>query len=251
MLSEALDYAAQGWPVFPLAGKIPRTPNGFKNASTDERTIYEWWRAWPAANIGLAILPGVVVLDIDPRHNGTINLAKLTAEYGSLPRTRTCITGRQDGGCHFYLLHPGGQLTDRHLPEGIDIRVGGKHYVVAPPSIHPDTGKRYQWANDETTSLNALEICPQWLADRLRVRIGPITPPPATQEGGDGSALIEFVATLSEGNRNNGLFWAAMSAVNDGVLDRIRGDLVRAAQHAGLSAFEAESVIASARRRAG
>src|SRR5215211_72783 len=72
----ALDYADQGWEVFPLhtptanggcscgtacgkrAGKHPRTPNGLHDATTDPTTIDHWWSKWPDANIGIRTGPG-------------------------------------------------------------------------------------------------------------------------------------------------------------------------------------------------
>ena len=45
MLAAALAHAGAGKPVFPVrADKTPRTANGFKGATTDERTICEWRR---------------------------------------------------------------------------------------------------------------------------------------------------------------------------------------------------------------
>ncbi len=44
-LRQALAYARHGWPVFPcLPGlKIPATTHGFRDASTDEQQITEWF----------------------------------------------------------------------------------------------------------------------------------------------------------------------------------------------------------------
>lgn len=244
MITAALTYARHGWPVFPLRGKLPLTAHGFKDASTDLSTVQGWWDRQPDANIGLALLPGMLVIDIDPRHNGGDNLDRLTRENGVIPETRTCITGRRDGGRHYYMHAPSGRLTDRRLPEGIDIRVGGKHYVVAPPSIHPDTGKSYQWNGVKT-----LADCPRWLAELVRVPIQPEVPPPVKVAGSDGSGLIDFVTELGEGNRNHGFFWACCTALSEGIYPSIKAQLVTAALSVGLSEHEVEATAASAERR--
>ncbi len=66
----ALVYAGRGWLVFPLhsfrdglctcrrpdcknPAKHPRTRRGFRDATTDEKTIREWWRECPDANVGI------------------------------------------------------------------------------------------------------------------------------------------------------------------------------------------------------
>jgi hypothetical protein len=38
----ALQYAAHGWPVFPVRGKEPRTRHGFKDATVDAGQIRAW-----------------------------------------------------------------------------------------------------------------------------------------------------------------------------------------------------------------
>jgi hypothetical protein len=55
MLEAALAYARHGIPVFPLVpnGKTPLTAHGFKDATTDEAKIMEWWSTTPEANIGM------------------------------------------------------------------------------------------------------------------------------------------------------------------------------------------------------
>ncbi len=54
LLAAALAYAARGWPVFPLNGKVPRTPRGLHDASTNDTRINEWWRRCPDAGVGIA-----------------------------------------------------------------------------------------------------------------------------------------------------------------------------------------------------
>src|SRR6266699_2719359 len=61
IVEAALAYARNGWPVFPLHNKRPYEyispgvkSNGYKDATTDEETIREWWTYHPGATIGLA-----------------------------------------------------------------------------------------------------------------------------------------------------------------------------------------------------
>jgi hypothetical protein len=58
-LDAALAYAARGWPVLPLRGKVPRIRkaaggSGVHDATTDLEQIKQWWTKWPDANIGIA-----------------------------------------------------------------------------------------------------------------------------------------------------------------------------------------------------
>ncbi len=67
LLSEALDYAAKGFAVYPVQprGKKPLTSHGFKDASVGTDQIRNWWSQWPDANIGLPATAEYVVLDVD------------------------------------------------------------------------------------------------------------------------------------------------------------------------------------------
>jgi hypothetical protein len=139
----ALDYAAQGLAVFPLAprSKIPLTTDGFKSATTDPSIITAWWTAHPRANIGgVPASAGLVALDID-----TPSCWSLAMTLGLLSEpTHRVTTGLSQPGaetCHLYFKHPA-PARDTRLGNTIIVR-GANGYVVLPPSIHPVTGQAY------------------------------------------------------------------------------------------------------------
>src|SRR5450759_1847023 len=123
-LQYALQYARYGLQVLPLygihdghcackdgkncnrPGKHPRTKNGVHDATTNSSQIKKWWGKWPNANIGIAAgrVSDIIVIDIDPRHNGTKTLKILEAKFGPLPSTMTSHTG--GGGEHRYFKYP-------------------------------------------------------------------------------------------------------------------------------------------------
>lgn len=247
MLAEALGYASAGWPVFPLKGKHPLTKHGFHDATLNHDRIYDWWHRWPRANIGYAIHIGLMVIDVDPRAGGSASLAELTNRHGPLPDTYTVISGREDGGCHFYLLKPDGKLTSSRLPKGIDLREGGKHYVVLPPSIHPDTGRPYRLAHGDDE--RDIEAPPRWLIDLVRAPILPPAPP-QIRSGSTGDGLIRFVAEAQEGERNAKLYWACCESLRDGTWQATRHPLRQAALSIGLTEHEVDATMRSAERGA-
>lgn len=245
ILKYALAYAGAGLPIFPLSGKQPATRHGFKDATTDRDQILEWFDNNQGHNIGLPVPKDVLVIDIDPRAGGALGLKRLEHHYGALPATSVCITGRGDGGKHYYFKKPTGRLTDRNLPDGIDIRVGERHYVVAPPSLHPDTGGHYYWTGPEH-----IADCPEWLADLISVPTAvPQPPSDAPPEDLTDSGIVRFVAGLQSGQRNQGLFWAFCEALKDGVYQHIKDDIIQAARSIGLPDHEIHSTAASAERR--
>ncbi len=155
-LASALKLAESGVPVFPVGkDKAPRTPGGFKDASTDPETIKGW--GWNGGGmIGAAIQPGVVILDIDPRHGGDATLAALVKANGPLPGTRLVKTG--GGGLHYYLAVPEEITLRSSLGPGIDVKRAGKGYVVVPPS------QGYTFARG-----GAIAPAPEWLMAELVV----------------------------------------------------------------------------------
>lgn len=157
LLKAALRYANRyGWRVFPLNGKEPRIAGGFRSATTDERTIRKWWKKWPDANIGIACDSehGPIVIDLDEPKDEEFSGFKFLKTL-ELPReglvTRSAIS--REGRLHLYFLpmRDGTQLKRMIRPfehkghkVAIDI-LGDGGYVVAPPSVHPETGEPYRW----------------------------------------------------------------------------------------------------------
>ena len=156
MLSAALEWAAQGWALFPChtpivepgravrcscvkkeqcdrIGKHPRTLNGKDDATTDAEKIRRWWTMWPDANIGgVPASAGLVAFDIDSE--AAIASAR---ELGLFAEpTFEVKTGN---GVHRYYRH--GALASGAMIAGIVVR-SGHGYVMLPPSLH-QSGQRY------------------------------------------------------------------------------------------------------------
>jgi putative DNA primase/helicase len=167
----AMNYARMGWPVFPLAGKLPyQGTHGHLDATTDLQTIERMWQEHPFANIGLATgeVSGVIVLDLDPRnaekHRQNL-LGVLEKQYGTQFRdTRTVRTAH--GGLHLYYQHPRDGKSYPNAVKlnglsGIDVR-GDGGYVVLPPSRLYNS-LSYQWGTRQT----AIAKAPDWLLSLL------------------------------------------------------------------------------------
>ncbi|MDE3039859.1 MAG: bifunctional DNA primase/polymerase [Nitrospirota bacterium] len=171
LVKQALTHAARGWRVLPLEGKIPILKKWPTLATTDPDTIRTWWTQRPTANVGIATgeQSGLLVLDVDPANGGEDTLSALEAQYGALPQTVEVITGT--GGRHYYFQHSGGAIRNSagKLGPGLDVRSEGGQ-VVAPPSLHPDTGRAYEWEAAHHPDDMALASVPEWLLDKLTAK---------------------------------------------------------------------------------
>jgi P4 family phage/plasmid primase-like protien len=168
----AREVAVRGWKIFPLVGKVPhRGTHGLTEASSELSQIEKWERAYPNTNTGIATGPSsLVVLDIDPRNGGHLSLALLEVEHERIPKTVECSTGGEPAGRHLYFNAPTGtEIRSRAgtPSRGIDVKARGG-YVVAPGSIHPNTGRSYEWAPGCSPTQVKLAELPVWLFDLLR-----------------------------------------------------------------------------------
>ena len=237
MLRAALELAEAGWAVLPLDGKRPITAHGHLDATINPNTIRRMWsdRGW---NIGAPVPDSLLVLDVDPRNGGS--LEELEARAGTtLPPTLEVISGRQDGGRHLYYKRPFVQPYRGNIPHGIDVKTNG--YMVMPPSVHPDTGKPYEWVYRDVARL------PRQVAALMLPRTRTTRRRP---NAADAVALAVWVRTLMPGERHDGLFWAASRLHEAGVGDRGLELIIDAAEDIGVNRREAERVVASARKEA-
>lgn len=203
LFEAALEHALRGWAVFPV--NLDKEPfagtRGFKDATTDHAKIAQWWTQHPTAGIGSPVPEGFFVLDIDPRHGGEESLEKLIEENGPLPPTVTTRTG--SGGRHLRFRMPrgyhGSQLRGSIGP-GLDVKAGGKGYVVLPPSPHR-SGQTYSFEPYCDPETQQVADSPSWLLTLVL----------ANRRGaGDGESAglnpAEILKGVQEGERDTTLF---------------------------------------------
>ncbi|MXO72377.1 bifunctional DNA primase/polymerase [Alteraurantiacibacter buctensis] len=231
LLNAALGYASEGKPVFPCdpRNKTPLVSNGFKNASTDESTIRNWWTCWPNAMIGVPTggASGVWVLDVD-------SPAEFEAACPvSIPATQRCDTHK---GYHLYFRYDpaqpvrNAQRSTKGWPiktmPGAEVR-GEGGYVIAPPSLHPE-GTFYHWANDLQPAPSPADLLAAIDRGKAKSGIEPVTAvPPAAGCSSYGLAALnaecEAVRRAGNGEQESALNQAALklgALVAGGELDR-------------------------------
>jgi hypothetical protein len=244
VLRHALEYAGRGWPVFPCrpGKKIPATLHGHLDAATGPDQISDWFAGHPDRNLAIATgAPGIDVLDVD-RHgeagDGFPALAQLEAVGlldGAVATVRT-----PSGGLHFYFT--GSHQRTGHLPaRHIDFLAKGG-YVLAPPSQIDGTPYQHVTALarhgelDWHAAVRVLQPAREHAPQQRR-------PAPGEQIG----RLARWVAAQREGNRNNGLFWAASRALETSQAADL-SPLAAAARQAGLTEPEITQTLQSAQR---
>ena len=144
-------------------------------------------------NIGIVTgaISGIAVVDLDSKE--AIEFSK----KNNFPKTPYVKTGK---GYHLYFKYQNGVRNFQKRPElkDIDLRADGG-YVLAPPSIHPETKKPYEW-----------KIIPGEV-DYAEL------PEIILQKPQQKSQLAELYKGVSEGERNNTLTRLVGSWVSDGL----------------------------------
>lgn len=134
-MQAALDWAARGFPVFPLRENT-REPafgaNWTEIATTDAATIRAWWtdpvlKTERDYNIG-SMCNDLVVIDVDVK-KGKDGYNQYLMMGGSF---ETLVVRTTTGGFHCYFYGP--DSSNEPLDKGVDVR-SHNGYVVAPGSI--------------------------------------------------------------------------------------------------------------------
>jgi hypothetical protein len=253
ILDAALELAARGIPVFPCRpddelvdgelykAKSPRTPRGFKDATTDPLRIRQWWTRHPYSLIGTPTGDQFVVIDVDLQH---VEAQKwLEDNRARLPLTRAHYT--RSGGRHIlFQPHDGVTCTAGKLARGVDTR-GKGGYIIWWPAHGLDV-----------LHGGVLAPVPDWVLEALRPPAPPRpSSPVAIPARADRSiaGLIRTIATAREGERNHCTFWASCrfaELVQQGAITETAAVdiIVEAASRAGLHHDEARRTAASAFR---
>lgn len=252
----ARSLASVGVPVFPCVPgeKRPLTRRGFHDATADLDQVSAWWDRWPSANIAIPTGPasGIEVVDIDIGSTGSGFSAFERARREGLVPGWAALVRTPSGGLHVYFPadasreQPSWQAPKAH----IDFR-GTGGYILAPPSqVRQPDGNFRPYELQSTGLVEPSQVD----ASRLRNFLDPR--PSLTQQdrmvprpGLDVQRLGQWVAALGEGERNQGLFWAACRlAENNTAVSDTLAVLGPAAAHAGLGAREITTTIRSAYR---
>lgn len=164
-------YRRAGW-----AGTLPLPPGskelgltgwtGGHDRDPDDATVAYWAANGQAqGNIALRLPGDVIGLDVDAydawrpvrdpatgqvtsrlvHKRGGETLTELETTLGPLPPTWISSARPAPSGIRLFRVPPGAVITESALPGDIEIIRRGHRYVVAPPSVHPETGTAYGW----------------------------------------------------------------------------------------------------------
>lgn len=229
-LDSALELAADGFHVFPLApdSKKPvlKDQDWKQLATRDEARIRQWWSDMPDCNIGISTSvfgddKALLVVDIDKKdgRDGYQELVKLELDGKEIPETLEQDT--PSGGRHLiYVVDQPVRQGANVLGSGLDIRSFGG-YIVGPGSTID--GRPYHLRSGRRAPC----VAPPWIVESRRARSADKDrqPAPRVENLDIGRARIraaEYLRSLPPavaGGRNDAAFKTA-AALKDYGLDR-------------------------------
>lgn len=264
-------YLRAGFSVIPCLGKQPyglRSWAEFQHHKPNHNQLLMWERQGRFRNVGIicgAVSGNLVVIDLD----GEAAVKTFENQWPSLARTYTVLSGSGKGKhLYFYCDKLPATTKAMALPGGgnIELRSTGQ-LIIAPPSIHPDTAKRYRV--DKPLPILRVDLfpCREWIlglrpqiqfvrGDDLKKRDSrPAHEQRAMSVGyaltalrGECSVVSRMAADSQQ--RNHRLNLAAYSMgqlVGDNLIARwqVENDLMAAALSCGLPEGEARRTIKS------
>lgn len=220
MVHFAHAWVRRGYAIFPVKAGEKRPPlikEWSKNASCDKRQIDQWWRG-TNSNIGVAT-DGLLVLDIDVKHDGYNSLNALETKHGVLPATYKQTT--PTGGKHYFFdVDISVPNSVGKLGPGLDVR-GRGGYVLGAGSYIKGSGLYKAIGYPDQ-----LARAPEWLLT-LAMGAGEDDQPARQVQDRDDTheslalaqarAYLRSAPVAHEGGRNHALYRHACQLKNFGV----------------------------------
>lgn len=249
-LNAALALEKIGVSVIPLNGKRPAQSWRWAQERRAGLTeIREWAITRKLGNLGIVLGKisngGLVCIDLDGQE-------AVHTFYHQFPAYCETLTVRTGNGRHLYYLTDDTRTT---RTSGYELR-GEGCYVVAPPSIHPQTGRQYQVMDVRPVARMDLSDVRKWIASQ-NVTISPTT----TTNNRQRTMSFEYglraldseikrLRITTKGSRNNQLNACAYNLgqlVGDGILTeaQVEQALLAAALDGGLKEGESIRTIRS------
>jgi hypothetical protein len=264
VIAAAYAYSIAGYSTIPLTGKkCPIKWEAYQQRRADVMQIKQWEQKYLLRNIGIvcgAVSNNLVVIDLDSQDA----VALYERTFPALLKTFAVRTGSGHGKHYYYhvdQLPPTIRLMGliRDIRGNIELRANGC-YVVAPPSIHPDTGYKYLIANAlPVMTLPSMENVTAWL-NQFRPKAEITRAHKAEDKAaiknsgryGLGALYSEArrLRSITEGDRNNHLNLSAFrmgQLVNKGLLTEadVERELLAAAVATGQNERESLATIRS------
>jgi hypothetical protein len=201
LVDKALELAALGYKVFPLAPgeKVPFAGSrGANDATTDPQQIRQWWSNNPLANIGIAT-DGLLVIDCDPEDGGPNQW-----ELKNHDRLSTAPSTKTPRGRHYFFAVSGVRPKSSvgQIAPHVDIKAGAGSYVVAPGSFVNDN---LYYSETALPLRTELALAPAWLIE-ITLATTRLCAAAASENG-----------VIPEGSRNNTLFSIARHLRREGL----------------------------------
>jgi hypothetical protein len=257
----AVSYFYEGLSVIPLTGKQASTKWAvYQDEIALPQTIHQWHKSGLLSNVGIvcgAVSKNLVVMDLD----GAAACEAFERQFPYLLDTFSVATGSGKGKHYYYRVDNLPPTTRLGFPDhqGIEMRANGC-YIVAAPSIHPDTHYPYRpISSGQIRKLPHLNGVKEWLYSQLARKNEPARKPiqRTIYEGNTSrwaNAALGYecrdMSRTPQGNRAKQLFTSARNLgqiVGDGLLSQstVEAALLASAVTAGLSEREAQTIIAS------
>ena len=184
----AAEYVDYGWSILPVKPeeKRPYMTNwlSYTKTKASRQTVDNWFRSLSGAGVGVVTgkISNIIVLDVESTCPTPIE--EILKRYPT-----RMISRSGSGGYHLFYQYPTSvpHVSNRvRIFEGADRRADGG-FIVLPPTMHPTSGKRYEWVQK-----GPLGAFPMGLLD-LRAQ------PTGQNEGW----ITEALRGVSEGGRND------------------------------------------------